>query len=79
MASPDQDKQRAKYMKERPWEFPDSARRPWPTPSHNLRSLAQKMGKVLISEKQWQWGMLGGVLAARLGYGDYGIPKELLK
>jgi hypothetical protein len=68
----------AAYMKKHPGSFPDSVMRPHPGNGSDLRTLSKTMGNVPNAGSKWNAGMLGGVLAARLGFGVSGIPKELL-
>jgi hypothetical protein len=68
----------AAYMKSRPGQFPDSVRRPGQGEGAAQRSLATTMGRVENNTSKWHTAMLGGVLAARLGLGDYGIPPDFL-
>lgn len=68
----------AAYMKAHPGSFPDSVRRPWNGVGSADRDLAMKMGRVPNGGSTWDKGMLGGIIAARLGFGSYGVPAELL-
>lgn len=64
----------AAYMKQHPASFPDSVRRPWRGEGADLRALSQTMGHVRNTTSKWDFGMLGGVLCARLGLGGQNIP-----
>lgn len=70
---------KARMMKENPSRYPDSVRRP-----HNgVGSGDRKAASLLPYTKnpgnsKWMLGMLGGVCAARLGYGSSNVPKELV-
>lgn len=67
----------AAYMKKHPGSFPDSAMRPWGGEGASHRALASTMGKAPPSGKN-DFGLLGGILAARLGYGSFGVPPDLI-
>lgn len=65
----------AAYMKDRPGSFPDSIRRPHQGEGSGMRKLAMQMGRVPNVNSHFQRGMLGGVLCARLGLGDFGVKE----
>lgn len=67
----------AAMMAKNPGQFPDSAVRPWRGEGAGLRSM--QVGVARLTGKKYDFGMLGGLLCARLGMGNYGIPPELLK
>lgn len=73
------DQAQAAYMKAHPGRFPDSESRPWRGEGVGARELSRQMGSVQNNSAKWHLGMLGGVLAARLGYGWNGIPSDLHK
>lgn len=70
----------ASEMKKHPNRYPDSVRRPHPGCGSHDRIEAGKLGTSWKgrSSSTWERGMLGGVLAARAGYGSANIPDELL-
>jgi hypothetical protein len=68
----------ARYMHEHPGSFPDSIKRPGQGQGAADRKLAMTMGFVRNDGSKWQIAMLGGILAAKLGYSSNGIPDELL-
>jgi hypothetical protein len=68
----------AAYMKKHPGSFPDSIMRPGQGEGKSLRALAATMGKSPPTAK-YDVGMVGGILAARLGYGTSGVPLEYLQ
>jgi len=72
------DKEMAAYMKQHPGRYPDSAVRPWSGNGASVREMARTMGAVPNNTAKWDFGMLGGVLAARLGLGSSNIPAELI-
>lgn len=72
------DKEMAAYMKQHPGRYPDSATRPWSGNGSDLREMARTMGAGPNNSSKWQSGMLGGVLAARLGLGSSNVPAEFL-
>lgn len=69
----------ASYMKQHPGAFPDSAMRPWGGNGSDHRAMANAMGAVPNHTTKWDSGMLAGILAARLGYGNANIPAEFLR
>lgn len=71
----------ASYMKQNAARYPDSIRRPHNGCGASDRKAAAALGSSWRgrSSSTWDRGMLGGVLAARLGYGSDNIPPELLK
>lgn len=66
----------AAMMKAHPGRYPDSAVRPWAGNGVEYRRM--QVGVPARSDPRNDWGLLGGVLCARLGMGSYGIPAELL-
>lgn len=72
------DKEMASYMKQHPGRYPDSAMRPWNGEGAGYRALAKTMGSVSNNSSKWHVGMLGGVIAARLGLGSANVPGELI-
>lgn len=69
----------AKMMKDNPSTYPDSVRRPHPGCGSADRIAAGKLGSTWKgrSSSTWERGMLGGVLAAKLGYGTVpGITED---
>lgn len=76
-ASRNKDKEMASYMKQHPGRYPDSYMRPWQGHGAGLRAMARNMGKVPNNSSRWFVGMLGGVIAARLGYGSANVPDDL--
>lgn len=73
----EKDRATASYMKDHPGQYPDSVTRPWRGNGADLRDLAKQMGSVQNNTSKWHAAMLGGVLAARLGFGWSGIPNDL--
>jgi hypothetical protein len=73
----EKDRATASYMKAHPGSYPDSVMRPWQGEGSDKRALARQMGSVQNNTSKWQTAMLGGLLAARLGYGWSGVPREL--
>lgn len=69
----------AAYMKAHPGSFPDSVRRPGLGEGVSHRALAAGMGRVTNNSSRWEVAMLGGVIAARLGLGSYGIDPEFIR
>lgn len=67
----------AAYMKDRPNQFPDSERRPHQGQGSGERKLALTMGRVPSNGHHFEIGMLGGILAAKLGLGDHGVKDFL--
>ena len=67
----------AARMKAHPSAFPDSAARPWQGNGAAYRKMAVG-GLRATSKSHHDFGLLGGLMCARLGMGSYGIPKELL-
>lgn len=78
-ASKERDRAMASYMKAHPGQYPDSVMRPWNGEGASTRAMTKTMGSVSNESSKWEAGMLGGVLAARLGLGDFGIPDELIR
>ncbi len=68
----------ASYMKDHPGSFPDSVMRPWNGNGADLRNLSKTMGRVPNNTAKFDFGLLGGVLVARLTGSKFGIPDELL-
>ena len=74
--SSEKDREAAKYMKAHPGRFPDSYMRPWPGNGAGIRQMAMTMGAVPNNTTIWDFGMLGGVLCARLGMGSANVADE---
>lgn len=68
----------AAYMKQHPGQYPDSVMRPWRGEGAGYRDMARQMGAVSNNTSRWFVAMLGGLAAARLGYGSSGVPSDLL-
>lgn len=62
-----QDQARAKYMSEHPSQFPDSVMRPHRGCGSGDRELAKAV-QPSRQKGHWERGMLGGVIAQRLGF-----------
>lgn len=67
----------ASFMHDRPNQFPDSVRRPHQGNGSGERKLALQMGRVPSNGHHFEIGMLGGILAAKLGYSDFGVKDFL--
>jgi len=67
----------ASYMKDRPGSYPDSVRRPHQGQGAGDRKTAMSMGRVPSDGHHFEIGMLGGILAAKLGYSDFGVKDFL--
>lgn len=73
------DQSMAMYMKAHPGQFPDSEMRPHNGCGSDYRKMASSMGRVLEPSGNWYRGMLGGVVAHRIGLAsNHGIPTSLL-
>lgn len=75
----ERNREMAKYMKLHPGRYPDSSMRPWNGEGAGTRTLAKTMGAVPNESSKWQLGMLGGVIAARLGLGSSNIDAEYIR
>lgn len=66
------DVERAAFMKKNPGQFPNSVSRPWSGCGSNVRIMAMRMGTGYKGQYSaaYERGMVGGVLAERLGYGS---------
>lgn len=62
------DEAMAAYMKEHPHSYPDSVMRPWNGCGSEARAEALKMGRVASNGAHYERGLLGGVLAHKLGF-----------
>lgn len=62
------DEAMAAYMKDHPHSFPDSVMRPWNGVGSDVRAEALKMGRIPHNGTKFMTGMLGGVLAHRMGF-----------
>lgn len=62
-----QDQARAKYMADHPGQFPDSVMRPHRGCGADDRDLAKGV-QPARQKGAWERGMLGGVIASRLGF-----------
>ena len=80
MASTKKERDRAfaAWMKDHPNQYPDSVRKPHDGCGSGERKLANQMSAAGHRTGKWEIGMFGGVIAARLGYGDRNIPSDLL-
>lgn len=75
MASKEQNSIMAKHMKDHPNQFPDSILRPWQGEGASARKLAKNMGRVPHDNAYFELGMVGGILAAKLGFGNHGVKE----
>lgn len=62
------DAETAAMMKHFPNRYPDSTMRPGQGEGKSIRELARSFGTVPSTGKHYMLGMLGGVLADRLGF-----------
>ena len=68
MANKEQNSAFAKYMKDNPNRYPDSVRRAHNGVGASDRALADKMKPKKVDNSRYLSGLMGGVLAHRLGY-----------
>ena len=66
------DKEMAKHLKDRnakhPGSVPNSIVPGWRGNGHDLRKMSRGMTVEAVSNSRWAMGMMGGILAYRLGY-----------
>lgn len=80
MASTKKERDRAfaGWMKDHPNQYPDSVRKSHDGCGSGERKLASQMNAAGHRTGTWDRGMIGGILAARLGYSAANIPAEFL-
>lgn len=68
----------AAMMKKAPNRYPDSTMRPCPGNGSDMRKLAHSMGVVPNTGRHYMIGMMGGILAHKMGFKSNNIPAEFL-